>query len=75
MNVQPKYKQIYDVLTGEIAEGMFSAGEKLPTECALAGRFGVTRQTVLKALDAMKHDGVITSERGRGTFVAVTQGR
>ena len=75
MNVQPKYKQIYDVLTGEIAEGMFAAGEKLPTECALAGRFGVTRQTVLKALDAMKHDGVITSERGRGTFVAVTQGR
>ena len=54
---------------------MFASGEKLPTEEHLARQFGVARQTVLKALDAMKQEGVITSERGRGTFVAVTHGR
>ncbi len=75
MSTQPKYREIYEELTRAITSGTFAAGEKLPTEQSLAERFGVARQTVLKALDAMKHDGVITSERGRGTFVAVTHGR
>ena len=74
MSVQPKYRIIYDELTREIASGTLAAGERLPTEQCLADRFGVARQTVLKALDAMKHEGVITSERGRGTFVAITHG-
>ena len=75
MSVQPKYQQIREELTREIAAGVFASGEKLPTEEHLARQFGVARQTVLKALDAMKLEGVITSERGRGTFVAVTHGR
>ena len=75
MSVQPKYQQIREELTREIATGVFASGEKLPTEEHLARQFGVARQTVLKALDAMKQEGVITSERGRGTFVAVTHGR
>ena len=75
MSVQPKYQQIREELTREIAAGVFASGEKLPTEEHLARQFGVARQTVLKALDAMKLEGVITSERDRGTFVAVTHGR
>ena len=74
MSEQPKYREIYCELTRAIASGTFAAGERLPTEQSLAARFGVARQTVLKALDALKHDGVITSERGRGTFVSITHG-
>lgn len=75
MSIQPKYKEIYQELSGEIANGVFAAGERLPTEQELAKRFGVTRQTVLKALNTMKYDRMIHSVQGKGTFVAVTHGR
>ncbi len=70
MSGQSKYRMIYETLTAEIDNGSLRAGVKLPAEHELAGRFGVTRQTVLKALDILKIQGRITSQRGRGTFVA-----
>ncbi len=70
MSIQAKYKEIYRELSREITTGVFAAGERIPTELQLAGRFGVTRQTVLKALDVLKHDGMLKSVRGKGTFVA-----
>ena len=54
MSTQPKYREIYEELTRAITSGTFAAGEKLPTEQSLAERFGVARQTVLKALDAIE---------------------
>ena len=69
MSTQVRYKDIYRALMRDIAEGVFSGGEKLPTELALAERFGVTRQTLLKALNIMKLEGTLRSEQGRGTFV------
>ena len=69
MSTQVRYKEIYRALMRDIAEGVFSGGEKLPTEQALAERFGVTRQTLLKALNIMKLEGTLRSEQGRGTFV------
>lgn len=70
MSIQAKYKEIYRELSREITAGVFAAGEKIPTELQLADRFGVTRQTVLKALDVLKHDGMLKSVRGKGTFVS-----
>lgn len=75
MSIQPKYREICRELSEEITSGVFAAGERIPTEQQLAKRFGVARQTVLKALDVMKHSGVIRSVQGKGTFVAVTHGR
>ncbi len=75
MSTQPKYQEIYQTLSDEISRGVFVAGERLPTEQQLATRFGVTRQTVLKALNTMKYDRVIHSVQGKGTFVAITHGR
>lgn len=72
MSIQIKYKEIYRELSREINSGVFAVGERIPTEFQLAGRFGVTRQTVLKALDVLKHDGMLRSVRGKGTYVAGT---
>lgn len=65
-----KHKYIYDFLKAEIIDGRLSVGSCLPTELELAARFTASRQTVLKALDSLKKDGLLTSSRGRGTFVA-----
>lgn len=69
MSVAAKYKNIYDTLIRELEEGVFPVGSCLPTENELAERFGVSRQTVLKALDLLKNEGFLTGVRGRGTFV------
>lgn len=69
MNAAAKYKNIYDTLVRELEEGVFPVGSCLPTENELAERFGVSRQTVLKALDLLKNEGFLTGVRGRGTFV------
>ncbi len=54
----------------EIAEGARAPGDRLPTEGALAARFGVNRHTVRRALAALAEDGLVRSRRGSGSFVA-----
>lgn len=56
-------------LTAEIAEGLYHPGDKLPTEAALAARFGVNRHTVRHALAAMAEGGVVHARRGSGVYV------
>lgn len=66
---QPIWQQIRDALTREIAEGRVPRGERLPSEAALALRFGVNRHTVRRALGAMQDDGLVLARRGAGVFV------
>lgn len=65
----PVWKSIYSTLTGDIGEGRYGQGDKLPTEAALAQRFGVNRHTVRRALAQLADDGVVHSRRGAGVFV------
>jgi GntR family phosphonate transport system transcriptional regulator len=64
------WRAIHDSLSGDIAAGRYGPGDKLPTEAALAGRFGVNRHTVRRALGALAEAGMIFSRRGAGVFVA-----
>ena len=60
---------IKESLLSEITAGHFPMGVKLPTEAALAQKFGVNRHTVRRALNDLKEDGIIRSRRGAGVFV------
>ena len=63
------WREIEDALSRDIAEGVHSAGARLPTETELAVRFGVNRHTIRRALSALEERGAITIEQGRGMFV------
>src|SRR5215510_3918828 len=65
----PKYLQIREILVRRIEREM-RVGEQLPTEHALCGEFGVSRETVRDALWGLEADGVISRTPGQGTFVA-----
>ncbi len=56
-------------LRAEITGGGFRKGDKLPTEGELSARFGVSRQTVRKALAELGEEGLISSIQGSGSFV------
>ncbi len=63
------WASIEHVLAEEIAAGIHSPGETLPSENALALRFGVNRHTVRQALAHLEHRGIVRIEHGRGTRV------
>lgn len=65
----PVWTAIADAVRSDIAEGRYAPGEKLPTEAALASRFGVNRHTVRHGLSALVEEGLIRTRRGSGAFV------
>lgn len=65
----PLYIQIKQLLLDEIRGGVWKAGEKLPTEAALAERFGVSVGTVRKAMGSLEDEGIVNRREGSGTFV------
>ncbi len=72
MNIQrprPEYLQIAAELRDGINAGEWPPGTLLPSEPELAGRFGVTRATVNRALSVLRTEGLVRPERGRGTTV------
>lgn len=68
----PIWKAIAASLQSDIAEGLYGAGDKVPTEAVLAARFGVNRHTVRHAIAALAEDGLLHARRGSGVFVTTT---
>jgi len=68
----PVWKAIAHALRSDLAEGRYIPGDKLPTEAALASRFGVNRHTVRHGISALVEEGLIRTRRGAGAFVAAT---
>ncbi|MEM7653066.1 MAG: phosphonate metabolism transcriptional regulator PhnF [Pseudomonadota bacterium] len=65
----PLWRQIAQILQGEIDGGTLPAGSRLPTEAELAKRFEVNRHTVRQGLAYLESRSVIRTEQGRGSFV------
>lgn len=67
----PIYRQIQDQVRYSIAAGRLLPGEQLPTVRALAVELAVNPNTVIKAYTELERQGILTTEQGSGTFVAV----
>src|SRR3954463_1435277 len=62
--------QLRTVLRQEIENGIYGPSGKLPSERALAERFGVSRTSIRESLDGLVKDGLLIRVIGKGTFVA-----
>ncbi len=71
----PRYYQIYTFLLDRIQSNEFEPASAIPTERELGNEYGVSRITVIKALDMLERDGYVVRQQGRGTFVANTAER
>ena len=55
-------------LRNRIVDGVIQPGEKLPSENTLISDFGVSRTVVRAALTRLQAEGLVETERGRGSF-------
>jgi GntR family transcriptional regulator len=62
---------LVELLRARVASGAFAPGGALPGELDLAAEYGASRVTVRRALDRLRTEGLVTSRRGAGWFVAV----
>lgn len=65
----PKYRKVIDWVEEEIKEGRLRPGEKLYSEKELGEMFRMSRQTVRHALEILEQDGIISRQRGSGTYI------
>ena len=65
----PKYAQVVAEIKSRIERGQYPPGSLLPSEHQLVSDFGVSRPTIVKALSALRQDGWIDTQQGRGSFV------
>ena len=56
-------------LRAAIEKGELAVGDRLPSEAAMAGRYGVSRSVVREALRSCETLGLTRTQTGRGTFV------
>lgn len=68
-SIVPLYKQLKDLLLGDIKEGRLKANQRIPTELELSQQFQISRMTVRKALAELVDEGVLAKKQGKGTFV------
>jgi GntR family transcriptional regulator of arabinose operon len=67
---QPKYRQIIDSLRQGILAGHYRKGARLPSEAELVRRFGVSRMTVVKAMQYLQQEGLLVRRTGSGSFAS-----
>ena len=68
----PLYVQLADLFRQRIVKGVWKTGDKLPSLEQLGAEFEVARVTVRQAVERLTRDGLLSPQRGRGTFVTAT---
>ncbi|HEY8478335.1 MAG TPA: winged helix-turn-helix domain-containing protein [Spirillospora sp.] len=69
---EPLWRQVADHLAGRIAAKEWA--RRLPSVRTLADQYGVSHTTVSDALRELSQRGIVTTTRGRGTFIVEQRG-
>jgi GntR family transcriptional regulator len=65
----PKYVRLAQTIQRRIEDGTYPPGTRVPSENQLVQAFGMSRPTVVRALELLKRDGWLESRQGFGTIV------
>ena len=66
----PLYIQIAEQIKKAVFAGVLQEGEQLPTVRQLALELLINPNTVVRAFQELEREGMITTRRGSGTFIA-----
>ena len=62
-------QNIVDELRSDILAGKYNARARFLSEAQIMRRFGVARQTAVRALERLAQDGLVSRKKGSGTFI------
>ena len=65
----PIYSQLVDRIKHLVATGALKPGDQLPTVRRMAAELGVNFNTIARAYRILDEEGVLSTQRGRGTYV------
>ena len=68
-SIIPLYYQLLEILIDQIETGMLRPGDPIPSENELCRKYGVSKNTVLQAIQALVNKRIVHRVRGKGTFV------
>jgi DNA-binding transcriptional regulator YhcF (GntR family) len=66
----PIYMQLVDRIKQMVVNGQLQPGQQLPTMRQLAADLRINYNTVGRAYTILDQEGVISTQQGRGTFIA-----
>ena len=66
----PLFSQIAERLAEDIAEGVLSEGERVPSTNELAAYYRINPATAAKGISLLTDEGLLEKRRGIGMFVA-----
>ncbi len=75
MDSTPIYEQITRQIKAKILSGELKPGEALPSMRLLAKELRISVITTKRAYEELEREGLITSQTGRGSFVAEVSGQ
>ena len=64
-----KYAELALKLRSDIRNGVYSDGERLPSENELVSDTGYSRQTIRQAIGILENEGIVSRIQGSGTYV------
>src|SRR3979409_2620679 len=64
----PLYSQLRQAIRDRVTSGEWRPGDQLPTIRELGDLYGVSRITVVQALDALAREGLLMRWQGKGVF-------
>ncbi len=65
-----KYLDIVEGLRADLGSGKYRPGARLPSEAELVRKFSVSRMTVVKAIQLLQQEGLVSRRPGSGTFAS-----
>ena len=69
-DTDPKHHRLRRSLADDIRAGRYPVGSRLPSEARLVALHGMSRPTVIRALNDLAREGLIERRKGSGSYVA-----
>lgn len=71
----PIYEQIVNEMQAQVVKGVLEPGDRLPSIRELAALLGINPNTVSKAYQELERLEILSTVKGRGTFITQQTGK
>ena len=65
----PPFRRVFNTIVRQLKSGVYSPGDRLPSEHELKDHFGFSRMTINRAMKELEAVGLVERRQGLGTFV------